>query len=139
MRSDSLKNSPQLLLGEMIAKLEAMPLKKESGEDKTVRFSFEYLFPTGLTSWRGSYDELSLEFTSSDFNDKEKPPTAEAFLKMLKEALGKTYTGYKGGDFVMGKSTPIWVANYGNSGNTGVVGLRDDGYEIIIETAEVEF
>lgn len=134
-RQEELKNSPQMLLGELIAKLEGIkPKEKEDDEEKQVYFDFEYLHPTKPMSFRGIYSELALGFTSHDFPDrKSKPPTLTEFIGWLKEAVGKTYEGYKGGDFVMGKQTPIWVANYGNSGHTAVVGVIDS-YNVILIT-----
>lgn len=132
-RNERMKTSKQLTLGELILLIE--PLKKtyidyqEKEQPKNVVFNFEYIRPTGLDSWRGSYAELAIEFSSEG-----EYLSVEKFLSMLKEAIGKTYTGYKGGEFVMGKSTPLWVANYGNSGNTGVVGIKDDEYEVILLT-----
>lgn len=57
---------------------------------------------------------------------------------MLRSAVGAAFEGYKGGVFTMSRHTPVWVANYGNAGNTAVVGVRDLGYLVIIETAYVE-
>ena len=31
--------------------------------------------------------------------------------------MGQVFEGYKGGDFMMGALTPLWVAAYGNCGN----------------------
>lgn len=56
-RRVAFENSPKLTLGELIAKLEAVPDEKK---DKTVQFDFEYAYPTTLTSWRGIYAELAL-------------------------------------------------------------------------------
>lgn len=137
-RNERLKTSPQMTLGEMIARLEPIvemqaERVKEGKEEATVRFDFEYLHPTGISSWRGSYAELALEF------DGDKEFTVTEFVDLLKSCVGKTFVGYKGGDFVMGKATPIWVANYGNSGNTGVVGIRDEGYYVALETTKCDF
>lgn len=141
-RSDTLKSSPQMTLGEAIAVLENSKLTYESDgkvKEKTVYFDFEYLFPTGLDSWRGSYAELAIEFDWADRSDNDKqPPTGKEFLKWLKEAVGKTYTGYKGGDFTMGKTTPLWVANYGNSGETGLVAIDVKDYGITLRTWKCE-
>lgn len=60
--------------------------------------------------------------------------TTSEFLKMLKETVGKEFTGYKGGEFTMDENTPIWVANYGNSGNTAVIDVIDEDYKIILVT-----
>lgn len=58
-------------------------------------------------SYRGSYDELAFE-----------PKDDVSFGEMLgyaKSALGKTFTGYKGGDYTMESYTPCWIAEYGTS------------------------
>ena len=105
-RANTLANSDQLTLGELILKLEPIVKNQKDGEEATVRYDFEYLFPTSIDSWRGSYNELALNFETQG----EEMKVSE-FLNMLKECIGKTFTGYKGGDFTMHKGTPIWVAN----------------------------
>ena len=136
-RANTMKTSKQLTLGELILKLEAIPKtwKDHEGKDneKTVRFNFEYLHPTALSSWRGSYREIAIEFS-----EKGYAPKLSEFISWLKEAIGKTYEGYKGGDFVMGKNTPVWVANYGHSGDTGIVDVRFDEYDVVLLTDKCE-
>ena len=127
MRADTLKGSPQILLGELIAKLESCdPAAK-------VRYDFDKAVPTTLHSWRGIYAELSL-----DFDETGTPPTVADLLEELRGAVGKTYGGYKGGDFVMGKGTPVWVAHWGDAGNRGIVGVEAKGKGVILKTAECE-
>lgn len=129
------KNSSQLSLGEIICKIEAAIDKAKSTEypDPQVYFDFEYIFPTKLMSWRGVYSELSLGFSIGG-----TAPKASKLLTELKSAIGKTFTGYKGGDFVMGRSTPVWVANHGNCGNTAIYDIAYDGYKITIVTGYCE-
>lgn len=127
-RRETLKNSPQLTLGELLLKLESI-----DDSDVPVYFDFEYLRPAGIGSWRGSYSELALSFAS------EGRMSVDELLTLLKEAVGKEYTGYKGGEFIMSKHTPIWVANYGNSGSTGVVDVIDDSYQVILKTDICEY
>lgn len=58
-------------------------------------------------SYRGYYDELAFE-----------PVESTTFGEMLthaRNALGATFTGYKGGDYKMGEYTPCWIAEYGTS------------------------
>lgn len=129
MRAKRMKTSPQLTVVEITLKLEGV-----EKQDADVVFDFEYAHPTNLESWRGSYAELAFGF---EFEGDR--PTVKKVLENLRGCIGKTYTGYKGGDFVMGKATPVWVANYGNSGNTAVVGVRDEGYEVILETRYCEY
>ena len=133
-RAESMKISDQLTLGEMILKIEPLlskqkDIKKKYKHEATVVYDFEYLFPKTIDSWRGSYVELAL-----DFNSEGEPMSITEFYNMLKDTIGKEFTGYKGGEFVMGKNTPVWVANYGNSGNTAVIDIVDDEYKIIIIT-----
>jgi hypothetical protein len=142
-RAEEMKTSRQLTLGEAILKMESLVNSPSIGDRRpTVRFNFEYLFPIGLDSWRGSYCELAINFEGSVRGSKLNPPDDVTFLKWLKEANGKTYTGYKGGEYLMGKTTPLWVANYGNSGNTMLVDIKTDypmdWYEIILVTEDRE-
>lgn len=136
-RAEEMKTSEQLTLGELIMKLETVsPVYEDydkKQQDKDVAFEFEYLKPTGLSSWRGSYRELAIEF------DGDKEYTVKSFIKELKEAIGKTYQGYKGGDYVMGKTTPLWVANYSNCGETAVVDIRDTEYTTYIVTKQIPY
>jgi len=127
-RDEQLKTSPQLILGELIAKLES------KRPDDSVVFDFDNMHPTSLCSWRGSYDELAIEYSN-----KGELLTVDTFLTMLKSAVGATYEGYKGGEFVMGRQTPLWVDNYGVGDHRGVVGVKDDVQKVIIITAMCEF
>lgn len=128
-RAERLKNSPQLMLGEMILKLEAIREK-----NKPLFIDIMDKRPKGINSWRGIYAELAIQ--TEDFGSyqtseieivcewgniykykqigKESPTVAE-WIEVLKEAVGKTFTGYKGGDFIMRKNTPIYLAEYGCS------------------------
>lgn len=151
MRTEELKNMPVLTLGEIIAKTEAILDRwnenKKDQDEPEVMFDFECAYPTGLSSWRGVYAELALNFSFIGYgidgyekvkNFKPKQPTISEFLNILKGAVGKTFTGWKGGDFVMGRGTPVWVANDGNSGNTAVVGIKNEGYQVVILTQYVD-
>lgn len=130
-RQEELKDSPQLLLGEMILKLESV-----GDKNKPLFIDLRDLRPLGLDSWRGSYCELAIQTESkgsfnSDEVEKEYPeygmtiykkisigkenPTVQEWIDVLKQALGKTFEGYKGGNFKMGKGTPVWLAEYGDS------------------------
>ena len=133
-RQEKLKTSPQLTLGELILKLETM-----DGE-LPVYFDNKKYRPTSIGSWRGSYDELSINYKGSDEVNSDKleeeidmgkygkeyiyepfdttlPKDVKVkhLLQMLKSIIGKTMTGYKGGNFLIGKSTPLWVSKYGGS------------------------
>jgi len=124
--------SDQLSLGEILEKVKDIINSKESEtlKELSVYFDFEYLFPTDLDSWRGIYAEIALNYTSEG-----TPLNVVEFKNLIENAIGNTYEGYKGGDFYMTESTPVWVANYGRSGNTAVIDIIDDGYQVLIMTA----
>ena len=87
----------QLTLGALIAALEKMPADARVAN----------LRDPG--SYRGYYSDLY--FKRSDGTR----PAAE-LLAECKDAMGQVFTGYKGGDYVMGALTPLWVASYGCCG-----------------------
>ena len=137
MRQASLRNSKQINLGTLIKELESIdPFYEHDGkqEEKKVEFDFPGNFtPSYIDSWRGSYCELALDY------EQGEPIKIKAFIEMLKEAVGKTYAGYKGGDYLMSENTPVWVDHYGDSGHTGIIGVEGDGWRIYILTKKVEF
>jgi hypothetical protein len=135
-RKESFDKSDQLTLGELILKLEPI-VQKAGNEGKIdVVYDFGSLFPTDIDSWRGSYNELALNYTNYD---DSIPLTVIDFYSLLKSAIGKTFTGYKGGDFIMTKNTPVWVSNYGDDDNTAVIEVVDNGYQVILITGYREY
>lgn len=104
----------QMTLGKMIATLEAMPIDALVSNLNNAH------------SYRGYYEDLA-------FEHEVGTRKAADLLAECKEAMGKVFCGYKGGDFVMGALTPVWVASYGCGGKK-LMALRE-GW---IETAEDE-
>lgn len=109
----------QWTLGRLIDALAKRPV------DQEVRFDFGYLAPAGLDSYRGYYEDLALSFKDTGRHGEHTSPTVAALLGDLRGAVGKSFTGYKGGEFTMGRDTAMWVANYGESGGTAVVGVDE--------------
>lgn len=97
----------QMTLGAMIALLEGMAPDQEIegiGEPH---------------SYRGYYSDLA-------FERQQNPTTAGKLLAECKASMGQVFVGYKGGDFVMGALTPVWVALYGCTGDK-LVSISPDG------------
>lgn len=117
-----------MTLGAFIKALEACP------QDAGVSFDFGGCYPTEFASYRGSYEQLAL-----GFDDKIVRPTVANLLARAKESLGKTFEGYKGGDYTMLEYTPLWVSNYGRSSGTAITAVvfqhRSD---VCITTAQIE-
>lgn len=76
----------------------------EERGDRAVQWGFD---PTSAHSWRGSYSELSFE-----------PVEGASLVEMrdaLKAANGKTFGGWKGGDFTMHDYTEVYIDPRGES------------------------
>lgn len=99
--------SSQMTLGKLITILGEMP-----PETKVVNLHDPH-------SYRGYYCDFA-------FERGEGTITAAELLTECKEAMGQVFMGYKGGDYVMGAKTPVWIANYGCSGEK-LMALGADG------------
>jgi hypothetical protein len=103
----------QMTLGKLIAALEAMPDGAEVANLNSAH------------SYRGYYSDLA-------FEQGEGMRPASDLLAECKDAMGQVFCGYKGGDYVMGALTPVWLAGYGCCGPK-LMALHAGGK---IETAE---
>lgn len=141
-RNRKFAGSAQLTLGQIIEKLEKCGLTHgEKDEPKQVQYDFGTAIPTTLDSWRGDYSELALGYKLSGYDSEEHfaETTVETLLSELKSAIGKEFTGWKGGNYIMNEDTPVWVDNRGNAGNTGIIEIVDDRWRIILMTAYCEY
>lgn len=71
----------------------------------------DLIVPIGFAkphSYRGYYDDLAFE--------PAERVTVASMLACAKEAVGRTYIGYKGGEFRMSEYTEVWLAEYGDTG-----------------------
>ena len=123
-------------LGDVISELR----KAEPGA--TVQFDFCYTAPSlEIHSYRGWYNHLAI-----GWEDTHRPkhhgtywPLATDLLAKLEGAVGGTFTGYKGGDYTMDGDTPLWVANFSQTGSTAIDRIECDGSVVIIHTKRVDF
>jgi hypothetical protein len=76
-------------------------------------------------SYRGSYDNLAVEPCEDT--------TVKSMLTCLSEAIGSTFTGYKGGDFKMNGSEELFLAYEGCCGSR-IEGYKctTDGFELVL-------
>lgn len=106
----------QMTLGELITVLEAMPSGTTVANLQSAH------------SYRGYYRDLAFERHGG-------LRLASELLDDCRKAMGEVFEGYKGGDFLMGKITPVWVAYYGCCGKKlmalhtgGEIEVADDEY-----------
>lgn len=84
-----------------------------------------------VASYRGYYSDLAFEPAAA-------PTTVGVVLDDLRKALGAEFMGYKGGDFLMGADTPLWVSPFGCSGGPAVVGIEAKDGVAILQTKVLE-
>lgn len=87
-------------------------------------------FPNDSMSYRGYYEDISFEPGPNEISAKE-------FLASVNDVIGKSFTGYKGGQYVMDENTPVWIAHYGSSGNA-VIDVRVTSKSVAIITNHVD-
>lgn len=109
----------QMTLGSLIEALGSV------GQDFLVEFD-NGDSPGEFDSYKADYSHLALE-------KGENPTRVSEFQRVALEAIG-THSGYKGGEYTMTRSTPIWRAEYGCHGSP-IVGacLRDDKFIILVD------
>ena len=85
--------------------------------------------PRSPHSYRGYYSDLSFEH-GGEINAKE-------LLAMCRDALGRSFEGYKGGDFVMKEDTPLWAAPYGCCG-PAIIAVTVTPEKVLLTTKEID-
>jgi hypothetical protein len=117
------KRHGQLTLGEFIDCLEKLPHEAKC------------MFDTGTyvgepDSYRGYYDHLA-------FEPEILPSTVGDVLRFANKANGKTFQGYRGGNFIMHRGTLVWLGSYGTTaGSKRIVGVNMVESIAIIATIE---
>lgn len=89
--------------------------------DKTARVTFDFcgVVPSCIASYRGHYDHLALGWAV----DAPTPPVSE-IVQLLRGAIGKRFDGWKGGTYLMGPATPVWVDRPGQCTSTAIVAVE---------------
>ena len=124
---------PRLTMFDTISLGEFIRLLKTCKKDAWIRFDFCYFAPDYLHSYRGWYEHLAFSCGRT-----WQSTLAKDVLIECEQAIGRTYRGYKGGDYVMDENTPLWVDESENASGTAIVNIKDLDYEVVIETKFVE-
>lgn len=139
MSHDQLPNQrEQLTLGQLISELKRVKEQQTDthGDQATVFYDFNRFTPTTGDSYRGYYEQFALGV--SETHAFPGANLDELILHLEKECLGQVFHGWKGGEYVMKTDTPVWIANRGETTDVVPVGVRDLGYQIIIDTQHHE-
>lgn len=87
--------------------------------------------PGMIHSYRGYYEDLAIE-------PSEKKITVEEFLKAAKIALGQTFEGYKGGDYLATDRTPLWCSEYGRADGRAIMNAVSANGRALLYTRQID-
>lgn len=115
--------SRTMTLGQLIEQFE------KCKPDSNVTYAFGDIRPNTISSWRGVYSQLAINYVRDD-----EQTTVADMLAILRGALGNTYDGYKGGTYRMTASTPVWVSNWGRCEHLAITGIVEKYGHVTINT-----
>jgi hypothetical protein len=128
-------------LGQLIKKLEVLPQElpvrfRLVGDDVGgVKDGDEV---HGIDSYRGFYERLALQPFDEEWRS-EPLLTVGALLARCKAAVGQTFHGYKGGDYVMDERTSVHADRYGECHSDQIIAVEIRGEsEVSLLVAHVE-
>jgi hypothetical protein len=125
-KTEALQDKPIITLGELIAKLEG----KDPKANLAVQFLDKLRGVDGVDSYRGYYSDLAIEPGSMVLG------TVAEGLEVLRNAVGSTFEGYKGGEYRMNNRTLVWVDTYGSCTEQGVTGVEVMNGLVVITSAD---
>jgi hypothetical protein len=88
--------------------------------------------------YRGFYSDLAIVPSETPISRRMPEYTVKVLLDRLRMAIGKEFTGYKGGEFVMQSHTPVWVSEYGCADGLAVKGVEERDGKVVILTEQVD-
>lgn len=122
------RGSYQMTIGDAVAEQEKhdsrMPMRYEDGK-----------YPYLAHSYRGFYEDLAFE--DGEGGETSIATTVGDLLAELRRAWGAIFQGYKGGEFPMKDTTPIWRSEYGESSGIAWDRMEERNDVLVILTREV--
>ena len=122
-RLESRLHPTQMTWGDLIEALRILPADVLA---RPAAFELPWVYPTHFNSYRGYYDQLALgaAHVGNLPLTMGKQTTGGEILERARSTVGVTHTGWKGGDYIMGNRTPVWVDNAGECNSVMLVGVR---------------
>lgn len=110
---------------------------RKAKPDAQVYFDFCRCVPTTVDSSRGDYSKPALGWASTSYSGDGKAPTVQDLIAELERSTdGRSYTGWKGGDYRYSTRHTICVDNPGDWTSTELVRVEDDEWQVILHTRQ---
>lgn len=121
-----------MTIGELIEQLE-----KYSDELEIVaKFDGNTVYPRRIESWRGGRELPAIDFYEYQ-PQYMSLDILGSFVRELKDQIGKTMQGYKGGEYPIHKDLPIRLAQWGEVKSYAINYISDDEKYVILNCAEI--
>ena len=103
-------------------------------DEASVVFDFGSTSPTKVDSWRGFYEEAAIGYSAGVYG--EPCMTVRQFRAELQGTIepGRTYSGWKGGEYQYTRSTPLHVDNPGCYSCTEISRVEVQEWGVILHT-----
>lgn len=114
---------------------ELIDLLREQPDARLVRYSTNTgdgrpLYPDTFASWRGVYAQLTLA-------PSREPVTCGQLLARAEDADGAVFEGWKGGEYSMDGSSPVWADDVGECDYWMIAGHRLDGDVLVLDRVQL--
>lgn len=120
------RSNYHLTLGGLVSALETA-----DPEAWVIYDTIEEASPSAPESYRGYYCDLS-------FPPSATPIKVCELLNEARDAIGHTFEGYKGGDFLMSAITPLWASPYGSANGVGIMDVKTIDGRVVLITKQID-
>jgi len=104
----------------------------EKPYETKVYFDFASCVPSDVDSWRGIYAEPAIGWDAVSYSNA---PTVEKLIAELEKAIdGRTYLGWKGGEYSYNGDQTLHVDNSGEYTSTEISRVEVKDYCVIFHT-----
>lgn len=115
-----------MTLGGLVAALEGF-----DPDAWVVYDTIEEQSPSAPQSYRGYYSDLSLP-------PRADPIKVSDLFELCREAVGRTFKGYKGGDFTMHSKTPLWASPNGVANGVAIMDAKVIDGRVFLITKQID-
>ena len=105
----------------------------EADPELPVYYDFCSCVPTTVESWRGIYAQPALGWEP---HGRQGVTVGYLIAELEKCIDGRTYIGYKGGDYIYDRESQLHIDNYGKCTSTELTGVELAGWCVFLKTTQ---